>query len=255
MPVHGHMVAWFSEQAQEEYWSGGPDVLSSTVPGFRGVERTEVPGGVRISGRANFSSGVDHAAWSLVVTPTETLLVPREDIEIVDDWFVSGLRGTGSKGVVINNVFVPSHRIVSNEDLARGTYPGFGLYDSPWSRIRNPTLLTLNHFILAPVIRMARGVLELFDERVRKRLDPQTFRPAIERAGPQLRFAEASAEIDVAEMLLRRNLATVRDSGTADEALTLENAPPRSSQYHVCLETHPAGHQPAGRRRRLRCPL
>jgi 3-hydroxy-9,10-secoandrosta-1,3,5(10)-triene-9,17-dione monooxygenase len=68
---------------------------------------------------------------------------------------------------------------------------------------------------------MARGVLDRFDERARQRIDPQVFQPAIERAGPQLRFAEASAEIDAAEMFLRRNLAVVRESGREGKELSL----------------------------------
>lgn len=51
-------------------------------------------------------------------------------------------------------------------------------------------MLVMNQFILAPVIGMARGVLDRFDERARQRIDPQAFKPAIERARPQLRFAE-----------------------------------------------------------------
>jgi len=221
MPTHQHLVTWFSEKAQEEYWANGPDTLSSTVPGYKGMGREEVPGGLRVSGRTAFSSGVDYADWALVHTPVETCLVPREDFEIVDDWFVSGLAGTGSKSVVIKDAFVPAHRIVTNEQLALGTHPGAELTDSPWCHVRNPLMLVLNHFILAPVIGMARGVLDRFDERARQRLDPQIFKPAIERAGPQLRFAEASAELDAAEMFLRRNLAVVRESGRARTELPL----------------------------------
>jgi 3-hydroxy-9,10-secoandrosta-1,3,5(10)-triene-9,17-dione monooxygenase len=223
MPLHQHMVTWFSEQAQQEYWANGPDTLSSTVPGYRGMQREEVKGGLLVSGRASFSSGVDFSDWALVHTPLETCLVPRADFEIIDDWFTSGLRATGSKAVNIKGAMVPAHRIVTNAQLANGDYPGAALYDSPWHRVRNPTLLVLNHFILAPVIGMARGVLDLFDERARNRLDPQVFQPAIERAGPQLRYAEASAEIDVAELLLRRNLGKVREWATVGHAPTLED--------------------------------
>ncbi len=222
MPIHQHMVGWFSEQAQEEYFAESPNTLSSTVPAFRAMTRDEVNGGIRISGRASFSSGVDYDSWGLVHTPIETCLVPREDFEIVDDWYVSGLRGTGSKSVVIKDVFVPSHRLVSNEQLLTGTYPGAELYDSPWYHVQNPLILVLNHFILAPVIGMGRGVLDIFDERARKRIDPQVFQPAIERPGPQLRFAEASAELDAAEMFLRHNLRIVRDAGSARIAVSAE---------------------------------
>jgi hypothetical protein len=54
----------------------------------------------------------------------------------------------------------------------------------------------LNRFIIAPHIGMGRGVLDLFSERAQKRLESQTFEPAIERPGAQLRFAEASCELD-----------------------------------------------------------
>jgi alkylation response protein AidB-like acyl-CoA dehydrogenase len=222
MPLHQHMVGWFSEQAQEEYFAESPNTLSSTVPAYRSMTRDEVKGGIRISGRASFSSGVDYDSWGLVHTPIETCLIPREDFEIVDDWYVSGLRGTGSKSVEFNDVFVPSHRLVTNEEMFLGTYPGSRLYDSPWYHVHNPLLLVLNHFILAPVIGMGRGVLDLFDERVRKRTDPQVFQPAIERPGPQLRFAEASAELDTAEMFLRHNLGIVRDAGAADVSVSAE---------------------------------
>ena len=122
--------------------------------------------------------------------------------------------------MVIEDVFVPAHRIVTHEALALGTHPGSKLYDSPWYKVKNPSIMILNHFILAPVIGMARGVLDVFDERS-TRLDSQTFLPARERPGPQLRYAEASAEIDAAEMFLRHNLATVRESGERGE-ITLE---------------------------------
>lgn len=221
MPTHQHLVTWFAEEAQQEYWADGPDTLSSTVPGYRAMQREEVKGGLRISGRASFSSGVDYSDWALVHTPSETCLVPRQDFEIIDDWFVSGLRGTGSKSVVIKDAFVPAHRIVTNEQLATGTHPGAGISDSPWAHVHNPLIMVLNHFILAPVIGMARGVLDLFDERAKRRIDPQVFQPAIERPGPQLRFAEAAAEIDAAEMFLHRNLAVVRESGRKDSELPL----------------------------------
>jgi 3-hydroxy-9,10-secoandrosta-1,3,5(10)-triene-9,17-dione monooxygenase len=222
MPIHNFMVSWFSEEAQAEYWASGPDTLSSTIPAYRGAIREEVKGGLMISGRASFSSGVDYSEWALLSTAMETLLIPKKDFEIVDDWDVSGLRGTGSKGVAFKDVFVPQHRIVSNTDLQAGTYPGSKLSDSPWLHVRNPAILILNHGILAPVIGMGRGVLDIFDERARNRLDAQTFLPAIERPGPQLRFAEASAELDAAEMFLRRNLATVRAAGATGGEMTLE---------------------------------
>lgn len=220
--IHQFMVGWFPERAQEEYWSSSPHPLAATVPGYRS-SREEVRGGIRLTGRTSFSSGVDHVDWVLYHTANETCLIPRADFEIFDDWDVSGLRGTGSKGVVVTDVFVPEHRIVTTEKLMNGIPPGAELYqDNPWYRIPNPVMFLLNQFVLAPVVGMARGVLDIFDERARERMDAQVAAPAVERPGPQLRFAEAAAEIETAEMFLHKNLTLARDAGSRKRVLDLE---------------------------------
>jgi alkylation response protein AidB-like acyl-CoA dehydrogenase len=220
--IHQFMVGWFDERAQEEYWSSAALPLAATVPGYRS-QREVVDGGIRLTGRTSFSSGVDYADWVLYHTSEETCLIPRADFEIYDDWDVSGLRGTGSKGVVVENVFVPAHRIIPTEKLMNGIPPGAELYqDNPWYRIPNPVMFLLNQFVVAPVVGMARGVLDIFDERARVRMDAQVATPAMERPGPQLRFAEAAAEIETAEMFLRKNLSLAREAGQHRRILDLE---------------------------------
>jgi alkylation response protein AidB-like acyl-CoA dehydrogenase len=221
MAIGQHMIGWFPEEAQQEFWADSPDTVSASAPGYRMAREVE-SGGVRLSGQAAFSSGIDHAEWLLLHTTVEQCLVPRSDFEIVDDWHVSGLKATGSKSVRVDDIFVPEHRIVTNQQLATATHPGARMYDSPWYHVSSPHVLALNHFILAPVIGMARGVLDIFDERAQGRLDGQVFEPAVECAGPQLRFTEASAEIDVADMLLRRNLGVLRESGATGTPLPLD---------------------------------
>jgi hypothetical protein len=57
--------------------------------------------------------------------------------------------------------------------------------------------------LLGPIVGMAQGLLELFDERVVKRIDLHTGQRACERPGTQLRYAEAAAGFDAAVMLFR----------------------------------------------------
>src|ERR1700755_1298311 len=52
------------------------------------------------------------------------LLVPLAEVEIVNDWQVLGLLGTGSKSLVLHDVFIPEHRSVMVSDLFAGTPPG-----------------------------------------------------------------------------------------------------------------------------------
>jgi len=77
------------------------------------------PGGYRVSGRWGFASGVQHSGWMMVgcVVVDETgtdeqgmraLFVRTRDLQIIDTWSVSGLRGTGSYDIVVDDVFVPA---------------------------------------------------------------------------------------------------------------------------------------------------
>src|ERR1700752_2626973 len=78
-----------------------------------------------------FSSGCDWASWILHINQHGMFLVPRSDFRILDDWYVSGLRGTGSKSVVIDDAFVPAHRFVPMDQLKTGRAPGTQLSDDP----------------------------------------------------------------------------------------------------------------------------
>jgi alkylation response protein AidB-like acyl-CoA dehydrogenase len=213
-PAHQFMVGWWSEEAQAEYWADGPDTISSTASAVSSWEASPVDGGVRVTGAHRFSSGIDHAEWVLLTgTAGENCLVPKADITVEDDWYVTGLKGSGSKTIRYENVFVPEHRVLRAEQFATSTHPGMSLYpDDPMYQVVNPPTLVLPHFILTPTIAMAGGILDLFDQRVRKRFDPLGMEPAFQRSANQLRFAESAAEIDVAKMLLRRNIQELREN-------------------------------------------
>src|SRR5690606_3057091 len=112
--IHSWMLGLWPQEAQDEVFADGPDLFSSSA--FAPTGKLEpAPGGYHLSGRWQFSSGSDAGTWALLnaMTPEGPLmaLVPRSDYEIVDTWFVSGLRGTGSKDIVIEDAFVPEHRI------------------------------------------------------------------------------------------------------------------------------------------------
>lgn len=48
--------------------------------------------------------------------------LPRKDYEIVQDsWDVLGLRGTGSKDLIVKDVFVPEHRVIAQDEIVAGT--------------------------------------------------------------------------------------------------------------------------------------
>ena len=71
---------------------------------IKSVNLEDVPGGIRASAHMRFSSGCDYAEWILLMAPPVMCLVPKADFRVEDDWYVMGLRGTGSKSVVIEEI-------------------------------------------------------------------------------------------------------------------------------------------------------
>ena len=192
---HNWLAGMFPEQAQEEYWANGCDSLSSTSfnPVRGRVEQAQ--GGYRVSGKWDFASGVDAADWMLIVGNCDDvalmLMLPKTDYAVQDTWFVSGLLGTGSKDVVVNDVFVPEHRAVPMQDMRDALTPGRTFHDTANYRI--PLRSILSFTLGSPVLGMAQGALEAF-ERARQ----GAASPAI-----QMRLAESAAEIAAARALMQ----------------------------------------------------
>ena len=108
-----------------------------------------VEGGIRCSGRWAFGSGCQHADWifngCMVFDgdaprmlegglPDWRLVgLPAADVQVIDTWNVSGLRGTGSHDLAVKDVFVPADRYVtllSGQRMQPGplyAFPTFGL--------------------------------------------------------------------------------------------------------------------------------
>ena len=107
---------------------------------------TPVDGGFRLSGRWAFASGVRHAQWLVAICRVERsadappeihfMVLPVSQCEILDNWQVLGLRGTGSCDVAVNNVFVAEEMSFSVTDAPRRGgvlyhigLPGFVAYE------------------------------------------------------------------------------------------------------------------------------
>jgi len=220
---HNWLLGTASEAAQEEYFAS-PDVISSSA--FAPTGKAEpVDGGWMLSGRWPFSSGVDHADWALLgaIVPTfggpAYMIVPRSDYTILDDWFVAGLRGTGSKSVVIEEpVFVPEHRGALLSAPARPEWKerhGRASYGVRQSQI-------MPWFLAAPLVGIAQGAVTEYAERTKKRVfqrGPHRA-SAAESPGPQFRLAESAAEADAALTIMRSDLREILALGAGDDPLS-----------------------------------
>ena len=119
--VHPWEMAMADPRVQEEVWGAGPDTWIASPYAPMGILRP-VDGGYVFNGRWQFSSGTDHCDWIFLgamlgdadgtmvdaAACSYHVILPRSDYEIVEDsWDVVGLRGTGSKDIIVKDAFVP----------------------------------------------------------------------------------------------------------------------------------------------------
>ncbi len=201
---HTWLAGMFSEQAQKEYWADSPKTLSSTSFNPSRGTVTAVPGGYQVSGQWDFSSGCDAASWVLLVGNGPDgqvfMMLPRSDYEIEDTWFVSGLRGTGSKDVRVDDAFVPDYRTISIQDMREARTPGRNVDDTANYRIPLRSILTFT--LASPVLGMAQGALEMFEAHIRHAVSARDGKKRAAAANIQMRLGESSAEVDTARLIL-----------------------------------------------------
>lgn len=168
---HNVYVAKLSPQAQEELFGPRGYVL---MPGANAPTMTgrRVPGGWEVAGRASWASGIMHADWALVTgTSPEGLRVfvlPVADLRVEDVWHYTGMAGTGSNDIVVDNAFVPEHRTLAGREFLGGASPGNALYPNPLYTI---PLLTLAYCTIIPVITGGiRGALAEYEQMVDRRV-------------------------------------------------------------------------------------
>ena len=238
--AHAWLVGHWPLEAQEEVFGDGPNVLcsSSLSPGSSTLEK--ITGGFRLSGRWQFSSGCDAAAWVMLGGDGPDgrvwTLVPRSDYEILDTWFVSGLRGSGSKDIIVKGAFVPHHRVMDTGMAGDGDWTGWEIHQHDRYRIPIPVLLGWD--LVAPMIGIALGMIEEFTTGIIGTSGPGR---TAEAGGVHLRLSQASAEVDAARALLRDDIREIFKKAQAGERFsTLERARFRRDKAFVtqlCLRS------------------
>ena len=137
------------------------------------------------------------------------LLVPLSEAEIVDDWQTLGLLGTGSKSLVLHDVFVPEHRSVMVSDLFAGTPPG-ALVHPDYPVLRAPRGFLVSYSLPPVAIALGRRALAIACASLAGRVSRGVTRVA-ESEVVQMVIGEAAAAIDVATSMLHSG----RESSTA----------------------------------------
>jgi 3-hydroxy-9,10-secoandrosta-1,3,5(10)-triene-9,17-dione monooxygenase len=134
-----------------------------------------VAGGFRISGSWPSASGIDHATHAMTSASVQgdgriiQAIFGRAQFRIIDDWQVMGMRGTGSKRVAVEDVFVPLARTIEAMGPGRGAEPRVRprLYDNPMYLGRIQCFLIGEAASVA--VGAARGALDLYEDVLRSK--------------------------------------------------------------------------------------
>lgn len=199
---HNWLLSLYDQPAQDDLLGSRPYIIAPGSLAPNGVA-TPVDGGYKITGRWQWGTGVMHSDWAMlgVVTPVPGRespmmamhVVPIEDVEIIDTWYVEGMVGTGSNDIAVEDVFVPAHRLVDLAAVRDGTSPGAQLHDSYLYKM--PMLPVLGLTATAPLVGAANNAVRLFEERMLGRTVYGTTSKQSERAIAQSRLAHAKVEM------------------------------------------------------------
>ena len=219
--VHPYQLAYADPRVGEEIWADDVDVWVASPYAPMGVAKP-VDGGYIFNGRWGFSSGTDHCDWIILggmvgdangnpVMPPQMLhlILPRKDYEIVEDsWDVVGLRGTGSKDIIIKDAFVPSYRTMDGMKVMDGTAQREAgmtdtLYLMPWS-----TMFPLG--ISSATIGICEGALAAHLDYQRERVNASGTKV---KDDPYVMYAiaEAAADINAARQEILANVDRIYD--------------------------------------------
>ena len=231
LSIHHWMLALYDPKAQEEVWGDDPDAIIASGIAYPQGRGRRVDGGYVLSGHWNFSSGVDPASWNMLAcivrdgdkaVDHRMCLLPRKDYQIIDDWQTLGMRGTGSKSVKCEEVFVPGHRALCMYNARGGSdFPGAGVNPNPLYRIPLGGLGT--HCLAGAVVGNAQAALDLTVESVKERSTSYTTVRMRDFQTVQMRVGVAASKIDMARVSLHNDCLEGQRFAAADVMPPMED--------------------------------
>jgi 3-hydroxy-9,10-secoandrosta-1,3,5(10)-triene-9,17-dione monooxygenase len=226
MSIHEWYMAYANPELQAEIWDGDADavVVDSVAP----VGRAEVvDGGFRVTGRWKFLSGIEWASWVAVNAMTELpdgtgpepclYFLPKSEVEVVDDWHTIAMRGSASRGVIVDNAFVPAHRMMHFARTAASGRPQGPVTDSG-PLYRMPFTPMLSMAIFPAAVGIAERALREFTIWTQQRVRPFE-QGARQKDAPAAQFALAEATVrwESAYLLARRYTEELWQAGLDDQ--------------------------------------
>ena len=229
--IHNWQLALFDDKAQQDVWGEDDSTLISSS--YMPVGKVEhVKGGYKLSGHWGFSSGSRHCNWAFLgamVPPVKageapdyrTFLVPRSDYEIVDNWDVSGLEGTGSNDIVVKDAYVPeyrTHRSVHGFecDSPGNTVNSHHIYRLPFGQI-------FVRAVCSSAVGALKGVTDSYIAVNKDRVGLNDGNKIATDPDAQMALALAISTVDECETIMFRNFDRMLDAARAGTTLPMED--------------------------------
>ncbi|HEY1623135.1 MAG TPA: acyl-CoA dehydrogenase family protein [Streptosporangiaceae bacterium] len=222
--IPGWMACMFPNEVQDEVFST-PNVR---VCGTLSPSAMAVPtdGGIIVNGKWGFVSGALHAQWQEIIAilvggggePYPVVaLVPMSDLQIIDDWYVAGMKGSGSVSTVASDLFIPQERVLPIMSILAGQ--SASPENAASAIYRAPLLPVASASSLGCVLGMANAAKEAFFARLPERKITYTgYGHQIDAPLTHHQVATAVRKIDEAEFHAHRASSLV-DTKSAENAM------------------------------------
>jgi alkylation response protein AidB-like acyl-CoA dehydrogenase len=214
---------------------GGPRGILAWGPELPGAGKcTAVDGGYRVTGRWGFATGSRHASWLGAHCPVfeqdgsprlgtngrpvvRTIIVPKSEATIIDNWQVLGLRGTGSDSYELKDHFVPEARSALRDDLSTLQETG------PLYQITSGMIYAMSFSHVS--MGIARGAYDAFIEIARDKVPRGAKGTLRENNVIQSQISQCEAKLKSARAYLRGVIAEMWDEAQTKGSISADHHP------------------------------
>lgn len=242
--VHPSAVHGFRKEVRDAVWATGPDTWIGSS-GTSVMIPELVDGGVRVSGRGQWSSGCNHAEWTLVGLKMPDVgdanylgrshrdvmfMAHKSEYTIDETWRSQSMAGSGSHDLVFDNLFVSNDRLEALEGLNFGYSSGAGSIDT-WQTAL-PMAVSFSVFFPAIALGCADGMVDEFVKRQRTRKNAYTKAAGIKNPAGHMRLAESIHELESLTVYYKQLMDQMREYG--ESRVRLDEA-----KFHELLQRMP----------------
>jgi indole-3-acetate monooxygenase len=222
-------AAWLDPTVARDLLGGDADFASASVFAPTGQALPDGAGRFAVDGRWAFASGCRHAEWfanGVFVFDGDVprmlpdrgpdwrlAFFPRSAAEIIDNWDVAGLRGTGSNDVAVRDLTVHEEHTIS---------PFFEPARHEGALWRLPFFTLIGVTLVGFPLGVARRALDEFTELATTKLRAGSFEPVAQDPAAQVELARAEGSLQAARAFVFDTIAAVWDTASAGDVPSIE---------------------------------